>query len=210
MLLSRKHRFIFIHIYKNAGSSIVNALLPFATNVLQQRLNRLFSAAGISYFDHQPYRDHVTASELVDAMSCRVFRSFFSFGIVRNPWSWQVSQYEYMRKNADHFQHDLVRRFRTFEEYIEWRCVHDRRLQKDFLYSERGEQLVDYIGRYENLNRDFDAICARIGIAASLPRLNVSGAKPYCEYYNEATVSRVREAFAPDIELFGYDFGLDG
>lgn len=210
MLLSRKHSFLFVHIYKNAGSSIVNALLPFATTDFQQRLNRLFSPAGISYFDHQPYRDHVTATELVDAMSYRVFRSFFSFAIVRNPWSWQVSQYTYMLKNADHFQHEMVKRFGTFEEYIEWRCVHDRRLQKDFLFSGSGEQLVDFIGRYENLDRDFEAICSRIGIAAALPRLNASGDKPYCEYYSDATVARVREAFAPDIELFGYEFGHEG
>jgi hypothetical protein len=37
MLLSRKHRFIFIHIYKTAGSSIRAALRPLAADPSQIR-----------------------------------------------------------------------------------------------------------------------------------------------------------------------------
>ena len=30
MLISHRHRFVFVHIYKTAGISIVTALIPFA------------------------------------------------------------------------------------------------------------------------------------------------------------------------------------
>ncbi len=66
--------------------------------------------------------------------------------------------------------------------------------------------LVDFVGRFENLNADFETICARIGISASLPRINVSNVKPYQPYYNEETRELVRRTFDADIALFGYEF----
>lgn len=212
MLLARKHKFLFVHIYKNAGSSITRALLPFAASSLERNVARGLTRLGIrfpNHWDPKPYTDHITASRLVTHLGRDTFDSLFSFAIVRNPWDWQVSLYTYMLKTTSHHQHDLTKGFREFDEYIRWRCDNEVRHQRDFVFSKDGEQLVDFIGRYENLEHDFDYICSRIGILARLPTINVSKTKPYQDYYNPKTIELVRQAFEKDIECFGYEFDQD-
>ena len=65
----------------------------------------------------------------------------------------------------------------------------------------------DFIGRYENLQQDFDHVCDSIGIPRRiLPHANKSRRKPYWKYYNTKTRDIVAEIFREDIEYFGYEF----
>ncbi len=208
MLISNKHNFIFIHIYKNAGTSITSALKPFAQGRVRRAVNRTLKSLKLPapFFDHQPYHTHVKASELREDLGHEMYDSYFSFAIVRNPWDWQVSLYKYMLKDATHHQHELGKKLGSFDEYIRWRCDHEIRYQKDFLYSDDNQLLVNFVGRYENLAADFQAICARIGVSASLPKLNVSNTQPYRELYSDHTRELVKQAFRPDLDLLKYEF----
>lgn len=138
--------------------------------------------------------------------SIEKFKSYFSFAIVRNPWDWQVSLYTYALRNEKHGQHKMTNEFGGFDNYIEWRCDGEATNQKDFIYTEEGTQLVDYIGRFEALDRDFETICSKIGVTANLPKINVYKEKEYKEYYNKHTMELVRKTFESDIHLFNYDF----
>lgn len=208
MLISRKRNFIFIHIYKNAGTSVTNALVPFVAGKWDKLENIVLKKMNISpKFDSQSYFQHIKAPELIDAIGKKVFDSFFSFAVVRNPWDWQVSLYNFMLKDATHHQHEFVKKLGSFDAYIKWRCAEEVRFQKDFIYSGDGELLVDFVARYERLEADFEIICSRIGVSASLPKLNVSNTRPYQQFYNEETRELVRKAFDADIALFGYGFG---
>ena len=206
MLISRRHRFIFVHIYKNAGTSITQALRPFATTKWQCRTNMVLKKIKLSYHDPEPYAVHIPGPELMSRMGKDAFKSYFSFAIVRNPWDWQVSLYTFMLKSRRHRQHELAKSFGGFDQYIRWRCTHEVRYQKDFVFTPDGEQVVDFIGRFERLADDFHLICSRIGVSASLPKENVSRVKPYQEYYSEETKELVRRTFEPDISRFKYDF----
>jgi Sulfotransferase family len=207
MLISRKRHFIFIHIYKNAGSSVTDALGPFVTSRWHYLASRVLKKLHISLkSDTQVFPPHIKATELIDAIGKDEFDSCFSFAIVRNPWDWQVSLYKFMLKDTAHHQHELAKKFGSFDAYIRWRCAEEVRFQKDFIYSADGELLVDFVGRYERLDEDFATICSHIGVSASLPKLNVSNTEPYRLFYNEETRDLVRRAFDADITLFGYDF----
>ncbi len=207
MLISNKYKFVFVHIYKNAGTSITEALAPFAANRYQFAVSNFFARAGYSWLYPQPYPLHISAIDLAEKMGEARFRSYYSFAIIRNPWDWQVSLYTFaLRKKRKSRHHQMIANFSGFDEYIHWRCAEDVHFQRDFVFSKDDKQSVNFIGRYENLANDFAHICAQIGISASLPMLNVSKSRPYQTYYTDETRELVRRTFAPDIELFGYAF----
>ncbi|MGB6015836.1 MAG: sulfotransferase family 2 domain-containing protein, partial [Nodosilinea sp.] len=117
-----------------------------------------------------------------------------------------VSLYRYMLKNPNHPQHELAKEFRDFEDYLNWRCAKEIRFQKDFVCSQSGELLVDFVGKFETLDEDFQTVCRRIGIPAQLPKVNVSNTTPYQEFYTQRTQELVRSVFEPDISFFNYSF----
>ena len=139
-------------------------------------------------------------------MGMEAFKSYFSFSFVRNPWDWQTSLYEYALTCNSHHQHNFVKNLAGFDDYIRWRCTQEVRYQRDFIYSQDGAQLVDYVGRFERLEEDFGLVCSRFGVTASLPRLRISKKKPYQCYYNAETRALVSRVFEPDIRLFNYTF----
>ena len=144
MLISKKYHFVFIHVYKNAGTSVMNALLPFAASKMQYATCRVLNKFGIiPSFDPAPFPAHISAAALIEEIGKEAYDSLFSFAIVRNPWDWQVSLYTYMLKTKRHHQYNLAQTFGGFDGYIRWRCSEEVRLQKDFICSKNGDLLVN-------------------------------------------------------------------
>ncbi len=80
--------------------------------------------------------------------------------------------------------------------------------QLDYLIDLRGNQIVDFVGRYESLQTDFDHCCERIGLPKqALPhRRRADDRAAYRDYYDEKTKALVEQHFAADIKAFGYEF----
>ena len=210
MLISYSHRFIFIHIYKVAGTSIRNALRPYEYDpdvFLPARVLRKLGAHNlVRHHRLQKLNGHARAKEVRAALPAKIFDEFYKFAFARNPWDWQVSLYHFALKDPTHHQHELTKSFGSFDKYVEWRVNKDLRLQKDFVVDERGELIVDFVGRYESLERDFNELCGRLGVSCRLPHLNKTPRKNYTDYYTPQTEAVIAEAFKEDIEFFGYDF----
>ena len=67
--------------------------------------------------------------------------------------------------------------------------------------------IVDFVGRFEHLQRDFEHVCEVIGIEPpELPHLKKSQRGPYQDYYTEETRSIIAQLFADDIQRFAYAF----
>lgn len=203
MIISHKKRFIFIHIYKVAGTSVRNAFSPYADITFRKyTLRRLLYVLRLA---NSP-EEHITALELSERLPSNVFDGYFKFAFVRNPWDWQVSLYHYILSHPLHPQHRDIKRLSSFRSYIMWRIEHGVELQKSFVCGDDGRLLVDYVGRYETLEKDFEIICDRIGISASLPHKNPSNHKPYRSYYDSELAHMVAEHYRDDIEYFNYTF----
>ncbi|MGR6431468.1 sulfotransferase family 2 domain-containing protein [Rhizobium sp. PAMB 3174] len=206
-MISHSHRFIFIHVYKVAGTSVRAALEHYVDGLGPRRRSmnkfarRLIGTDVIKPF-HQPLHGHATAREYKDFLGEKYF-DYFSFAFVRNPFDWQVSLYEYARQSKSHYQHELHKRM-NFEEYIRWRCSEDRNLQRDFIFDNDGSKLVNFVGRFENMNNDFRFACQKIGISCDLPHKKRSARSNASQYYNSETHKLVADAFSADFEEFGY------
>jgi hypothetical protein len=208
MLISYSHKFIFIHIYKAAGTSITRALQEYAYeppsearyNAIQKMLKHF------DYYKLKVFADHVQARDVKSVLPARIYDRFFKFAFVRNPWDWQVSLYHYMMTNPRHPDHSFIQSLSGFDQYIEWRISQSLRLQKDFVTDDRGNVIVDYIGKYESLAENFSEVCRLLNVDASLPHLMKSNHEDYRTYYNATTRNLVAQCYEQDIQLFGYEF----
>jgi hypothetical protein len=83
------------------------------------------------------------------------------------------------------------------------------RSQLSYLSDMNGNILLDFVGRFENLNQDFATICEKIGIVPfEIPQRNVSHASTidWRVHYdkNPQAVDFVLEHWGKDVEAFGY------
>lgn len=80
--------------------------------------------------------------------------------------------------------------------------------QKNYVYDQKGNQLIDFVGRFENLSKDFDTLLSKIGLIdkITLPVLNKNLHKDFRDYYTPETISLVGDLFRPDIEAFDFSF----
>ena len=199
-MISHKHKFIFIHITKTAGTSIEKTLRDESCQLLpntwdQQRV------------PHTPL-NHLTLQELVDygLLTSAQLNAYFKFCFVRNPWDRLISEIfcPWMSPYFSELSVDQRIRKACALATTPSGIANHLRLQQEFIQSD-GLQM-DFIGRFENLAADFNQVCRILGIAATLPHYNYSAHWPYPEYYDEESQALVAATYQRDIEAFGYAF----
>ncbi len=223
---------LFIHIPKVAGQSMELAFLQRANLSWQQR-DLFLLRANQNRQKGPPRLAHLTASEYLQLgyLTEKEFNSMFRFSFVRNPWDRLVSEYLY-RNYPFSFNDFLYKKFPSpaNDDYIKgmdgFRHVMP---QYQFIYDKSLKLLVDFVGRYETLQKDFEDVTTRItGEPVELPYKNktngrsigwLSRAKKllkleteqthkrhYTEYYDAASIQWVHDHYSKDIELFNYTF----
>lgn len=177
-------------------------------------------------------RKHSPASAVVRVVPEHVWDGSFKFAFVRHPITRAVSLYKYAARKADErtrliprnvwhlippgrrtdpLRWPSVRAFAdapAFCDFIRHPLL-ERELsmssQWSSLSDESGRQLVDFVGRFERLEDDFNLVRDRLGLPeVSLGRHNVSH-RP-----KELEISRddrryLAKRFEDDFERFGYD-----
>jgi hypothetical protein len=218
MILSLSHRFIFVHVPKTAGWSMMDTLKPYDRpdprtfwRSISRRLPFVESP------ENAHFRVHETARNMIRKLSRPVWDSFYSFAVVRDPFDHAVSHYEYMKQ---HRSASVARRFQgmSFEEYLEDR--HMRPFlkhtvfvrmpdQAHFVVDAEGKVAVNRILRFESLAADWESLTEEIGLGGTeLLYVNKTRAKsekkPYTAYYTPETEETVRRLYRRDFALFGY------
>lgn len=190
---SHKHKVIFIHIPKTAGTSVLKILMGKKIR-----------------------RDHLSYSVYQKAQS-KIFNNYFKFCFVRNPYDRLVSAFEYLKnggnQNGDLYFKELIENhYPTFEEFVLGFLNKDNvnsilllRPQYLFVCDEKFEIMVDFCGRFENIERDINVVCEKVGIDKKLEKTNASNKKNHQYYYfNEKVKKKVYEIYSKDFEIFGY------
>lgn len=131
---------------------------------------------------------------------------YFKFIFVRNPWDRKLSDYFFGKREG------IVDSNISFTKYI-----NNNHLNNDLWNSPCLEWIEDkngnidkniFIGKFENLKKDFKYICDKINKPnLSLPHINSTTHAPYWEYYNDDTKEMIQTKYKKDIEAFNYEFG---
>ncbi|NOZ09840.1 MAG: sulfotransferase family protein [Gammaproteobacteria bacterium] len=216
MMLSLKHKFLFVHIAKTGGTSIRAALTPLRWAELHQI--PIFICSKLSGMSgHRigaKFPRHAKAIAAKEMLPHELYSELFKFVFVRNPWDLQVSSWHHIRRERPH----LLKGVDTFDEFIRWKLDSSRPYQfhidtsiehqSDYLVDLHGNEIVDFIGRYERLVDDFNTICEHIGIhPRQLPhRRQAKDRDDYRSYYSDTLAQQVGDYFRADIKRFGYSF----
>jgi hypothetical protein len=204
-MICHKHKFIFVHINKTAGTSLEWVLMKHSNN---RRVGK--RKPGISLIGrtkHRPVSEYKIIADKIYG-----FKNYFKFTLVRNPWQRLLSNYffrKYKKGDTDIQKLSFTEWVKNSNKrgYLFENCL-SRYAQLDWITDENGEVCVDFIGRFENLQEDFNTICDKIGIPRNeLPHKNATKHKHYTEYYDDESIFIVAEKYAKDIEYFGYKFG---
>lgn len=79
--------------------------------------------------------------------------------------------------------------------------------QHTFLAGADGKLQADIVGKAEDMQASYDAVCARIRIpSAPLGHVNRSQRGDYREYYDQQLIDGVAKVYARDLEMFDYQF----
>lgn len=196
-MINHEKKFIFIHIPKTGGSSIVKFF----------RDNNIKSDSTSGF----PHRETITP-EIIE-------QNYYVFAFHRNPWDRMVSLWKYWTKI--NVQKNTI--LQHYPESISFPgfCYNLRnifidllpRLEKihvmnQCLLNGHSKDLnVTFWGRFSHLEDDFKIVCDTLNIPFNgLPKINRSKHKDYKEYYDDNLKQFVAKLYEQDIDTFKYTF----
>lgn len=207
MIVSHKHRFIFVAIPKTGTHSVRHALRDHMGegDMEQARLfvEKTFPIPEIARMGH----GHISFAEVRPFLDEEAFQSYFKFAFVRNPFDRFVSYCAFATSREGSFERDPKRVMRHFlftappMNHIIFRPQHL------FVTDRDGSLQADMLGKVEEMQASYDAVAARIGIdTTALDHANRSRRGDYRDYYDQELIDGVAKIYARDLELFGYDY----
>lgn len=191
-----KHKVLFIHIPKTAGISVRESL---------------FATSG--------FGKHVTAIRYKYYYGAKTFNSYFKFAFVRNPWARTLSAYHFLQKGGINEQDQTwadttLTQYKNFEDFV-MNGLHTPEVinwvhflpQYTWICDHKQRNLMDFTGRLENIQQDYEIIRQKTSLGHPLIHKN-KGAdiKAYREHYTEAMQKKVAEIYKTDLKLFKYSF----
>lgn len=207
MIVSFKHKFLFIKTRKTAGSTFEKLVQPYldkdagdiCTGSMQDNtpsMNMEINNRKGLYTGHAPFKK-------VEFM---IDKSWWIFTIERNPWDKVVSQYFFIEKYGE------PRKIAKYKEHFHKFTAYPA----DYM---KYESAFDYdfnLFKYEEMNEMYRMLYKKTGIDIKkelVEKTKTKGhfrlVKDYKEMYNEnqKKIDEVGKVFLPEIQLLGYKYG---
>lgn len=216
MPISHKHKTIFVHIPKTAGGTIEKSLNIYGIDnqgSLKPSINILYGMLDSRSLQHLTIQEIKKIKELE-------FQIYQKIAFVRNPFDRIISEYFWRIENfgkkiimfKDFLVEEVIPRKNGIPKVIK-NFYHNENIvelldnhyvdQHKFITDNNGNIIVDFIGRFENLNDDFKKA---FGLDLINYKVHSTKHNDYKEYYDSETKSLVKECYKKDLELFKYEF----
>ncbi len=184
---------IFIHIPKTAGISLVNAIYGNVSNEGHRK---------ISFYQN---------------LFKKEIKEYYIFSFVRNPYDRLYSAFKFLEIGGMNIHdkrgyQDYLSCFNSFEDFvcngldesIIYKISHFIP-QTEFISNKNNDIIIDFVGKYENLENDISKLSKKLGKVIELPLLNSNVNKPtYQEVYTKEMRDIVYEVYKRDFEILKY------
>tara|TARA_Y100000034_G_scaffold53205_1_gene65287 strand:- start:932 stop:1555 length:624 start_codon:yes stop_codon:yes gene_type:complete len=198
----KNNRFVTTHVYEE-NKFIYMRPGRSASTVIVKTINQKNTEVSLPYF-----RKSGTNEWLENITDDEILNDYFVFTFVRNPYGRLVSAWEAFSKQK--------RSVSDFKEFVKGRggsylfedggsFVNDHWFPLcNYVEFKDGERFVDFIGKVESIEEDWNKVKKRIGCGNT--EIVKGRFKPYESYYDTVTLKRVSEIYKRDLELFDYEF----
>jgi hypothetical protein len=224
-MISHKHKCIFIHIPKCAGTSIEHALGHFdgytGRGGQDHRSIRMIQKPGLSngFFTSSEnvkefargWKQRFNKSEnprnrLVVSRS--QYRTYYRFSFVRNPWARAFSWYKNVMRDMVHQRSMGIDDKISFDQFMDrFAGTGMLKPQTYWLKDFSGKIDLDFIGKFENLEKDFEEVCKELNLSnVQLPHHVKGSYDDFREHYDINTIKLVENIYSEEISLFDYRF----
>ncbi|TDY11770.1 MULTISPECIES: sulfotransferase family 2 domain-containing protein [Flavobacteriaceae] len=212
-MISHKHKCIFIHIPKTAGTSINSFFYPkvkFHFN--NPDYERLFGWCP----KRKLHMQHATAKQLLETelVTEEQWSNYFKFVFVRNPWDRAYSDYNFVQKfsGVQGSFKDFLNKASAFHDILNnssnSNYLGDHLLPQTNFFETHGVYKPDYIGRFENFSMDIKKVLSSLDISKEFNVFQNKSErkKDYSLFYTNSEKALVSQLYKEDILQFGYSF----
>lgn len=204
MPIAHKHKLIFIHIPKTAGTSIEKALGIKRWDEKILRLKKEQKIGGVLYAPQ-----HYTGPMV--KMHTKVlpyWNKYFKFSIVRHPYTRVLSEFWWVHRNkGKNFTFNRKGFDKYLQQYYKVLDKDHKLSQYDYLYDKDDNLLVDYVGKFENLESVFVFLKKKFNLTSdNLPLIHKT--RNSLKILNSLTKGQknfIYKLYHKDFEKFNYE-----
>lgn len=207
MILSDTNKFIYFAVPKTATHSMREVLRDSIgeSGWEQQQLfgKDVSPIAQIAQIQH----GHVSVNQIKAVVDAEKWNLYFKFAVVRNPFDRFVSVCAFLNRQSDNFSKEPQAWMKAAMTRPQFRQRLLVRPQVQQLLNEHGDLEIDYVGRYEDLQRSMNIITDKLKIRRKkLPVKNASKHDEYKKYYDQSLYQTVADFYQDDLDFFDYEF----
>lgn len=217
MIISHRHRYVFVHIPKTGGTSLTLALenrVGAKDIILSDTPKGIKRRARVKDATSRGRLwKHSTLADIEGLVDPAIFDDYLLFTLVRNPWDRTLSYYSWLRHQR--FDHPSVRlaREHDFAGFLRQPITRAQLgvSAGNYMTDSRGRERDALYLRLEHLEQDLALLQSRLGLRLpELPHENRSERRAdYRAAYDDETRRIVALSAAVDIARFGYRFDTD-
>jgi hypothetical protein len=217
MLVSHKHKFIYIKSIKTAGTSTEIFLEPYCvSNVLESHGREMIQTdegiIGTRMNQHlaeiSEFYNHMPPYKIKNSIGEETFNSYTKIINIRNPFDMMVSHY-YFKPTFELYSNSEM----SFENYLlKTNVVEDLSKKYRDLMCIGDEFIVDEIVRFENLEEDIFKLLDKLDLPSPKRELGEYKKnkrrpdKDWKKMYSNETKELVEKHFKFYLDLFNYSF----
>ena len=204
MIICDKNNFIFIHIPKNSGTAMTEAIQEnYKDTKLLMWCDRSGPNIGID-------KMHLYYEVIEKFIPKNILDKYLKFCIIRNPYNKLYSAWNFIKERHgykdinDFVKYKLDEEFIYGKEIIEGDARVHYRPQFTFVYDEKNNKFADFIIRYENLNDDISELNKKYNLNIKLYG-SKNTEKNYITFFNKESIKKINQLYEKDFLLFNYD-----